>query len=56
MRLLSIQARVTAVAISDHLHIVVGYHRYAMYGMGGQTNSGMYPRANVYTAGLSILW
>lgn len=48
--------QITAIAISDHLHVVVGYHRYAMYGLDGQTNSGMYPRANVYTAGLSILW
>ena len=48
--------QVTAVAVNDHLHFIVGYHRYAMYGLDGQTNSGMYPRANVYTVGLSVLW
>lgn len=48
--------QITAIAFNDHLHAVVGYHRYAMYGLDGQTNSGMYPRANVYTVGLSVLW
>ena len=48
--------QVTALAINDHLHFIVGYHRYGMYGMDGHTNSGMYPKANVYTVGLSVLW
>ena len=46
----------TAV-INAHLHIFAGYHRYEMHGMdGGATPSAMYPKANVYTVGLSILW
>jgi hypothetical protein len=45
----------TAV-INEHVHIVAGYHRYEMHGMDGQTNPGMYPKANVYTIGFSILW
>ena len=42
--------------INDHFRIVVGYHRYEMHGLDGKTNSGMYPEANIVTAGLSILW
>ena len=42
--------------INDHLHIVAGFHRYEMYGLDGKTSSAMYPKANVYTLGLSILW
>lgn len=45
----------TAV-VNDHLHIVAGFHRYEMYGLDGKTSSAMYPKANVYTIGLSILW
>ena len=46
----------TAV-INDHFHIVAGYHRYEMHGLdGGATPSAMYPKANVFTAGVSILW
>jgi hypothetical protein len=42
--------------INDHIHIVAGYHRYEMHGMDGQTSSEMYPKANVYTVGVSFLW
>jgi hypothetical protein len=45
----------TAV-INDHIHVVVGYHRYEMHGMDGQTSAAMYPKANVYTVGISFLW
>jgi len=44
------------VVINDHIHIVAGYHRYEMHGMDGQTSSEMYPKANVYTVGVSFLW
>ena len=44
----------TAV-INDHLHVVAGYHRYEMHGLDN-TPSAAYPKANVYTIGLSILW
>lgn len=47
--------QVTGV-INDHLHIIAGYHRYEMHGLDGTTNAGMYPKANVYTVGLAILW
>ena len=42
--------------INDHVHIVVGYHRYEMHGLDGKTSSAMYPKANVYTVGISFLW
>ena len=45
----------TAV-INDHVHLVAGYHRYDMEGRDGTTNSAMYPQANIYTLGISILW
>jgi hypothetical protein len=42
--------------INDHFHVVAGYHRYEMYGLDGKTSAAMYPKANVYTVGVSILW
>ena len=45
----------TAV-INDHIHLIVGYHRYEMHGLDGKTSSAMYPQANVFTAGVSFLW
>ena len=45
----------TAV-INDHIHVVAGYHRYEMHGLDGKTSSAMYPKANVYTVGISFLW
>ncbi|HEX7654417.1 MAG TPA: DUF3570 domain-containing protein [Verrucomicrobiae bacterium] len=48
-----IQAR---VLITNHIHLVVGYHRYEMHGLDQGTDSGMYPKANVITTGLSIIW
>ena len=47
--------QVTGV-INDHLHLIAGYHRYEMHGLDGTTSAGMYPKANVYTVGLAILW
>ena len=41
--------------INDHLHVTAGYHRYEMNGLDN-TTSDMYPKANVFTAGFSILW
>ena len=42
--------------VSEHLRIVAGYHRYEMNGLDNVTSAEMYPKANVYTVGLSILW
>ena len=44
------------VVITDYLHVVAGFHSYEMYGLDGKTSSAMYPKANIYTIGLSILW
>jgi len=35
---------------------VAGYHRYEMHGLDSKTQSAMYPKANVYTVGISFLW
>jgi len=43
------------VLISDHVRFVAGYHRYEMRGLDN-TTADMYPKANVYTVGFSILW
>jgi hypothetical protein len=43
------------VLINDHLRVVGGYHRYEMRGLD-KTTSDMYPKANIFTVGLSILW
>jgi len=42
--------------INDHLRVVAGYHRYEMNGLDGKTSADMYPKANIFTVGLSILW
>ena len=45
------------VFINDHFRFIAGYHRYEMNGLdGGKTSSDMYPKANVYSVGISILW
>ena len=44
------------IVLNDHLRAVAGYHRYDMEGTDGITNPGMYPKANIYTIGFSILW
>lgn len=44
------------VIITDYLHIIAGYHHYEMHGLDGKTSTAMYPKANVYTVGLSFLW
>ncbi len=41
--------------INDHLRVTAGYHRYEMNGLDN-TTSDMYPKANVFTVGFSILW
>jgi hypothetical protein len=46
--------QITAI-VNSHLHLTAGYHRYEMHGLD-DTVAAMYPRANVYTIGLSILW
>jgi hypothetical protein len=43
------------IVVNRHVHLVGGYHRYEMHGLD-DTVSGMYPQANVFSAGLSILW
>jgi hypothetical protein len=45
--------RATIIA-TDWLRFNLGYHRYEMYGLDGKTASGMYPKANVVTAGLQL--
>ena len=42
--------------VCDNFHVVAGYHRYEMHGLDGKTSASMYPKANVYTIGISILW
>ena len=43
------------VVVNDHLRVVAGYHRYEMTGLDN-TAAGMYPKANIYSVGFSILW
>jgi hypothetical protein len=43
------------VIINDHLRIIGGYHRYEMNGLDN-TTADMYPKAHVFTIGLSISW
>ena len=43
------------ILINDHLRVTAGYHRYEMNGLDN-TTSDMYPKANVFTVGFSILW
>ena len=43
------------VLINDHLRVTAGYHRYEMRGLDN-TSDVMYPKANVYSVGLSFLW
>ncbi len=43
------------VIINDHLRIIGGYHRYEMNGLD-KTTADMYPNANVFSVGFSILW
>ena len=44
------------VKFCDHFNAVAGYHRYEMYGLDGKTSPAMYPKANVFTVGVSLLW
>lgn len=41
--------------INDHFRVIAGYHRYEMHGLDN-TPSAAYPKANIVTAGISILW
>jgi hypothetical protein len=43
------------VIVNSHLHLTAGYHRYTMHGLD-DTVQAMYPQANVYTVGVSVLW
>ena len=43
------------VVINDHMRFVAGYHRYEINGLD-KTTADMYPKANVYSVGFSILW
>ena len=43
------------LVINDHMRFVAGYHRYEMNGLD-KTTADMYPKANVYSVGFSILW
>jgi hypothetical protein len=43
------------VVVNSHLHLIAGYHRYTMTGLD-DTVTAMYPQANVYTLGASLLW
>jgi hypothetical protein len=42
--------------VNPHVHLMAGYHRYEMYGLDAVTPAAMYPKANVFTIGFSILW
>jgi len=44
------------VVVTQNVRLVAGFHRYEMNGLDGQTNPEMYPRANVYSLGCTILW
>jgi hypothetical protein len=41
--------------INDHFRVTAGYHRYEMNGLDN-TTADMYPNANVFSVGFSILW
>jgi hypothetical protein len=43
------------VVVNSHVRLNAGYHRYEMNGLDN-TNPAMYPQANIYSAGISILW
>jgi hypothetical protein len=43
------------VLINRHARLTAGYHRYGMHGLDN-TSPAMYPRADIITAGFSILW
>lgn len=43
------------VVLNEHVHLVAGYHRYEMRGLDN-TDPAMYPKANIFTTGISILW
>ncbi len=42
--------------VCENFRLVAGYHRYEMNGMDGKTSQAMYPKANIFTVGFSILW
>lgn len=44
------------VIVTDWLHLIAGYHRYEMRGLDNQTAASIYPKANIYTIGISFLW
>jgi len=42
------------VIVTDWLRLNAGYHRYEMCGLDNRTAPGMYPKANIITAGVQI--
>jgi hypothetical protein len=42
--------------IADWLHLYGGYSRYEMLGDNSQTPASAYPKANIFTGGLQVLW
>jgi hypothetical protein len=44
------------VLVNSHLRFIAGYHRYEMHGLDNVTVASMYPKANIFSIGLSILW
>jgi len=43
------------VVINDHIRFIAGYHRYEMNGLDN-TPENAYPKANIFSVGLSLLW
>ena len=44
------------VIVTDWLRVTAGYHRYEITGRDHSTDPEMYPVANIFTLGCSILW
>ncbi len=43
-----------SVKVQEHLSLELGYKRYEMFGTDGVTSPGQYPKANVFSAGLTL--
>jgi hypothetical protein len=43
------------IIVQEHVHLVAGYHRYEMRGLDN-TSAAMYPKADIFTGGISISW
>ena len=44
------------IIVADWLYLDVGFHRYEMYGLDSITSPSAYPKANIVTAGLRLLF